>query len=363
MRDGIERAENPAAIRIEGLSKRFDTAAVLDDLTLEVKAGELLALLGPSGSGKTTLLRLVAGLEHPDAGRVIFGDRDATALPVQQRAVGFVFQHYALFRHMTVADNIAYGLRARRRADRPARADIDRRVVELLDLIKLSGFGSRYPSQLSGGQRQRVALARALAIEPRVLLLDEPFGALDAQVRKDLRHWLREVHDRTGQTTIFVTHDQEEALELADRVAILNEGRLEQAGTPEEVQDKPVSPVVVRFLGDASVLDGRALEGAVSVADRAAPVVLPSGLAGPVTVHARPWHLRIVEPGAGHVHAVVRSSWRAQGRHRVEVVTDHGVPLTIEADISARPDPGQRVGVEILGGFAFANPPAKDISR
>lgn len=358
MRENTERTNTLTAIRIERLSKRFETAAVIHDLTLDVKAGELLALLGPSGSGKTTLLRLVAGLEHPDGGRVIFGDRDATALPVQRRAVGFVFQHYALFRHMTVADNIAYGLRARRRAERPAKTDIDRRVAELLDLIRLSGFGSRYPSQLSGGQRQRVALARALAIEPRVLLLDEPFGALDAQVRKDLRHWLREVHDRTGQTTIFVTHDQEEALELADRVAILNEGRLEQAGTPDEVQDGPLSPVVVRFLGDASTLDGVACDGTVFIADRATPVVPPQGVSGPVTLHARPWHLAITEAGAGHIDAIVRSSYRSQGRQRVEAVAENGVLLMIDGADGARPDPGLRIGIEVRGGFVFAKPPA-----
>ena len=194
------------------------------------RAGELLALLGPSGSGKTTLLRIIAGLETPDSGRIVFGGADATRMPVQERRVGFVFQHYALFRHMTVFDNIAYGLTCAPRARRPARAEITQARRRLLDLIQLADFGDRYPAQLSGGQRQRVALARALAIEPRVLLLDEPFGALDAQVRKDLRRWLRDIHERTGQTTIFVTHDQDEAMELADRVAILNAGRIEQIG-------------------------------------------------------------------------------------------------------------------------------------
>lgn len=330
---------------------------MLHDFSLDVRAGELLALLGPSGSGKTTLLRLVAGLEHPDAGRVIFGEQDATALPVQQRAVGFVFQHYALFRHLTVADNIAYGLRARKRADRPSKTEITRRVNELLDLIKLSTFGARYPTQLSGGQRQRVALARALAIEPHVLLLDEPFGALDAQVRKDLRQWLREVHNRTGQTTIFVTHDQEEALELADRVAILDGGRLEQAGTPDEVQDRPVSPVVVRFLGDASPLGGTARDGRVFVSDRVTPVVAPQGVAGAVTLYVRPWHLAIVEAGAGHIDATVRSSFRTQGRQRVEAVTDSGASLHIDTADGVRPQPGVRIGIAISGGFAFATPP------
>ena len=345
---------NSTAIRIENLSKRFDTAAVLHDLTLDVHAGELLALLGPSGSGKTTLLRLVAGLEQPDAGRVLFGDRDTTGLPVQQRAVGFVFQHYALFRHLTVADNIAYGLRARRRAERPAKAEIARRVEGLLDLIRLSGFGDRYPSQLSGGQRQRVALARALAIEPRVLLLDEPFGALDAQVRKDLRHWLREVHTRTGQTTIFVTHDQEEALELADRVAILDKGRLEQVGTPDEVQDRPVSPTVVQFLGDAGTIEGVVRDGLVHVGGRSTGVRTPQDVTGAIRLHVRPWHLALVTPGTGHVDAIVRSSYRAQGRQRIEVVRDDGTLLSVESSDGARLEQGRRVGVIISGGFCFS---------
>jgi len=250
---------------------------VLHDLSLDVRAGELIGLLGPSGSGKTTLLRIIAGLDAPDRGRILFGDDDATGLAVQERAVGFVFQHYALFKHMSVADNIAYGLNARRRADRPAKAEIKRRVGDLLDLIRLSGFGDRYPSQLSGGQRQRVALARALAVEPRVLLLDEPFGALDAQVRKDLRRWLREIHDRTGQTTIFVTHDQDEALELSDRVAVLDRGRLEQVGTPDEVQENPASATVMKFLGDSVEVEAIAEGGRVLVRGRETPVAAPAG--------------------------------------------------------------------------------------
>ncbi|RBD22074.1 sulfate ABC transporter ATP-binding protein, partial [Xanthomonas oryzae pv. oryzae] len=219
-------------IRIHHLRKQFETFTALDDITLDVRQGELLALLGPSGSGKTTLLRIMAGLEHADGGQVLFGDEDATRMSVQSRRVGFVFQHYALFKHMDVFENIAFGLRVRRGNERWAEARIRARVEELLALVQLQGLEQRYPTQLSGGQRQRVALARALAIEPCVLLLDEPFGALDAQVRRDLRRWLRELHERTGLTTVFVTHDQEEALELADRVAILNRGRIEQLDTP-----------------------------------------------------------------------------------------------------------------------------------
>lgn len=235
-------------IRIESVDKRFGTFEALRDVTLDVHPGELLALLGPSGSGKTTLLRLVAGLESADHGRVLFGEVDATTLSLAERRIGFVFQNYALFRHMSVFENIAYGLRARPRASRPANAEIRRRVESLLSLVQLEGLEGRYPNQLSGGQRQRVALARALAIEPRLLLLDEPFGALDARVRKDLRRWLRDLHNRTGHTTLFVTHDQDEAFGLADRVAILDRGLLQQVGTPDEVRRHPASAVVRDFL-------------------------------------------------------------------------------------------------------------------
>jgi sulfate transport system ATP-binding protein len=220
----------------------------LRGVSLDVAAGELVALLGPSGSGKTTLLRTIAGLEETEGGEIRFGDIDATSLSLRERRIGFVFPHFALFRHMTVLDNVSYGLRARPRATRPARDVIRATSLRLLDLVQLSGFDQRFPAQLSGGQRQRVALARALAIEPRVLLLDEPFGALDAKVRKDLRRWLRELHDKTGHTTLFVTHDQEEAFELADRVAILNQGRIEQVGEPSEILRRPASAFVESFV-------------------------------------------------------------------------------------------------------------------
>ena len=221
---------------------------MLTAIDLTIAPGELVALLGPSGCGKTTLLRIIAGLETADAGVLRFGADDATRLTVQERRVGFVFQSYALFRHMTVAANIAYGLTVRPRRRRPTRVEIKRRVDELLDMMQLPGLGARYPAQLSGGQRQRVALARAMAIEPRVLLLDEPFGALDAKVRKELRHWLRAIHESTGLTTVFVTHDQAEAMELADRVAVLNAGRIEQVGTPREISERPATPFVREFL-------------------------------------------------------------------------------------------------------------------
>ena len=242
-------------VRVTNVRKEFDRFPALRDVTLDIRSGELIALLGPSGSGKTTLLRLIAGLERPTSGAIYFGDEDASLKTVQERNVGFVFQHYALFRHMTVAENIGFGLKVRREGRPPSR-EIARRASELLDLVQLSGLEKRYPAQLSGGQRQRVALARALAIEPRVLLLDEPFGALDAQVRRELRRWLREIHDKTGHTTVFVTHDQEEALELADRVVVMSQGRIEQVGTADEVYDTPNSPFVFSFIGEFELLAG-----------------------------------------------------------------------------------------------------------
>ncbi|MEC7763025.1 MAG: ATP-binding cassette domain-containing protein [Pseudomonadota bacterium] len=234
-------------IEIEELAKVFGTTRALHPVSLSIPSGALVALLGPSGSGKTTLLRILGGLEFPTSGRVLFGGQDATGLSVQERRAGFVFQSYALFKHMTVSENIAYGLRARKRRERPAEAEVGRRVAKLLDLIQLPDIGTRYPNQLSGGQRQRVALARALAIEPRMLLLDEPFGALDAKVRKELRQGLREIHDRTGLTTVFVTHDQEEAMELADLVVVMSMGRLEQVGKPDDIRAKPASDFVRVF--------------------------------------------------------------------------------------------------------------------
>lgn len=235
-------------IEIEDISKSFGTTTALHPVSLSIPSGTLVALLGPSGSGKTTLLRILGGLEFPTAGRVLFDGSDATNLSVQERRAGFVFQSYALFRHMTVFDNIAYGLRARPRKSRPQAAEIARRVTKLLDLIKLPYIGPRYPNQLSGGQRQRVALARALAIEPRMLLLDEPFGALDAKVRRELRQGLRDIHDTTGLTSVFVTHDQEEAMELADLVVVMSMGRIEQVGKPEDIRARPKTQFVREFI-------------------------------------------------------------------------------------------------------------------
>jgi sulfate/thiosulfate transport system ATP-binding protein len=245
------------SIEVRNLVKHFGPLAVCDHLNLDIPSGELVALLGPSGSGKTTLLRMIAGLEQPDAGTVLFHGEDATFADVRDRKVGFVFQHYALFGHMTIFENIAFGLRVRPRATRPAEAAIHKKVTELLKLVQLDPLAGRYPHQLSGGQRQRVALARALAVEPKVLLLDEPFGALDAKVRKELRRWLRRLHDEMHVTSVFVTHDQEEAMEVADRIVVMNEGRIEQVGAPDEVYDHPATPFVLKFLGDVNLFHGR----------------------------------------------------------------------------------------------------------
>ncbi len=245
------------SIAIRQLNKRFGATVACNNLSLDIPSGELVALLGPSGCGKTTLLRIIAGLEVPDSGSVLFHGEDATSTHVRERNVGFVFQHYALFGHMTIFENVAFGLRVRPKATRPSDAEIKRKVMELLGLVQLDWLADRYPHQLSGGQRQRIALARALAVEPKVLLLDEPFGALDAKVRKELRRWLRRLHDEVHVTSVFVTHDQDEAMEVADRVVVMNQGRIEQQGSPDEVYDAPASPFVLQFLGDVNLFHGR----------------------------------------------------------------------------------------------------------
>jgi sulfate transport system ATP-binding protein len=251
------------SIEVRNITKCFGSFTALDNVSLKIESGELVALLGPSGSGKTTLLRVIAGLEFPDPGQaqVWFDDVDVTRLRASERKAGFAFQHYALFRHMTVFENIAFGLRVRPKETRPSNEKISARVKELLKLIQLEPLGNRFPSQLSGGQRQRVSLARALAVEPKVLLLDEPFGALDAKVRKDLRRWLRQLHNEIHITTLFVTHDQEEALEVADRVAIMRDGRIEQIGTPDEIYDHPASPFIYDFLGNVNLFHARMQDG------------------------------------------------------------------------------------------------------
>jgi sulfate transport system ATP-binding protein len=306
-------------VSVRNVRKEFDEFPALHDVSLDIRSGELIALLGPSGSGKTTLLRLIAGLDFPTTGAIMFGHEDASHKSVQERNVGFVFQHYALFRHMSVADNIGFGLQVRPGASRPPQAEIRRRASELLDLVQLSGLENRFPSQLSGGQRQRVALARALAIEPRVLLLDEPFGALDAQVRRELRRWLREIHDRTGHTTVFVTHDQEEALELADRVVVMSQGRIEQVGSADDVYDSPNSPFVYGFIGDSSMLPVRVENGQLWLQDRSIGIEATNLPEGPATLYFRPHDIELRESCGGCIAGTVAASRRVAGMRRVEL--------------------------------------------
>ncbi|ODT20081.1 MAG: sulfate ABC transporter ATP-binding protein [Mesorhizobium sp. SCN 65-12] len=306
-------------VRVANVRKEFDRFPALRDVSLDIRSGELIALLGPSGSGKTTLLRLIAGLERPTRGKIFFGDEDASQKSIQQRNVGFVFQHYALFRHMTVADNIGFGLKVRHGAARPPAQEIRRRASELLDLVQLSGLEKRYPAQLSGGQRQRVALARAMAIEPKVLLLDEPFGALDAQVRRELRRWLREIHDATGHTTVFVTHDQEEALELADRVVVMSQGRIEQVGTADEIYDTPNSPFVYGFIGESSTLPVKVEGGEVWIADRPIGLPAPDAADGPAKLFFRPHDIDLLDGCSGCIAGTVAASRRVAATRRVEL--------------------------------------------
>jgi sulfate transport system ATP-binding protein len=334
------------SIETRNLFKMYGSHPALRDVNLTVNSGELLALLGPSGSGKTTLLRVIAGLEAPDSGTVHFDGGDATARSATDRRVGFVFQHYALFRHMSVFENVAFGLRVRPRAQRPPEAEIRRRVNELLTLVQLDYLGDRLPSQLSGGQRQRVALARALAVEPRVLLLDEPFGALDAKVRVELRRWLRRLHEKTGQTTLFVTHDQEEALELADRVVVMRNGRIEQAGTPEEIYRAPASAYVFDFIGRANTLRGAVEFGSFALPGQA--LEWPAEGHGEATLYVRPHDLRLVAPQDG-LPARVLAVHRRSDRVTVELAVE-GQERPLEADLpdradTALPAPGDAVGL------------------
>ena len=254
-------------IEVQHIRKQFGQFTALDDVSLQFPDGELTALLGPSGCGKTTLLRIIAGLEYPDSGSVLLDGQDSSHRHVRERQVGFVFQHYALFKHMTVFENVAFGLRVKPRKERPSEQQIREKVKKLLELVQLDWIADRYPPQLSGGQRQRIALARALAVEPRVLLLDEPFGALDAKVRKELRRWLRRLHDDLHVTSIFVTHDQEEALEVADQVVLMNKGRVEQLGSPDQVYNNPASPFVYGFLGNVNLFHGRVNDGVLASGD------------------------------------------------------------------------------------------------
>ena len=319
------------SIEARNITKRFDDFAALKDVTLQIPAGELVALLGPSGSGKTTLLRVIAGLEFPDAGAVFFDGVETTERSVQDRGVGFVFQHYSLFRHMTVFENIAFGLRVKPRRERPANERIRARVNELLKLVQLDWLAARYPSQLSGGQRQRVALARALAVEPKVLLLDEPFGALDAKVRQELRRWLRRLHDEIQVTSLFVTHDQEEALEVADRVVVMNEGRIEQEGSPDQVYHQPANAFVYRFLGNLNLFRARVRDGKTYIGEPANGFVGQSDGHRPL-VYVRP-HLLNIErrpTSENHIPAWVKHINSAGSLVKVELATEQGEHIQVE---------------------------------
>jgi len=310
------------SIKAQNIVKKFGHFHALDNVNLEIPSGELVALLGPSGSGKTTLLRIIAGLEFADSGNVLFDDQDITDRTARDRRVGFVFQHYALFRHMTVFENIAFGLKVRPRKFRPSKEQINAKVHELLKLIQLKNLANRYPSQLSGGQRQRVALARALAVEPSVLLLDEPFGSLDAKVRLELRRWLRQLHDEVHITSVFVTHDQDEALEVSDRVAVMNEGRIEQVGSPDDVYHQPSTPFVYNFLGNVNLFHGRIDEEQNTVPDASAGEL----------IYARPHLLEIHRQpnGAAHFRATIKHINSAGPLVKIEAVAEWGESVHVE---------------------------------
>ncbi|MDY7115718.1 TOBE-like domain-containing protein [Halomonas sp. SSL-5] len=313
------------SIRLTDIAKHYGRAGrALEPVSLEIAEGELVGLLGPSGSGKTTLLRIIAGLEAPDrapAGRILFGDRDVTDVHVRDRRIGFVFQHYALFRHMTVFDNVAFGLTVLPRRERPSSGEIRARVHRLLEMVQLEHFASRYPAQLSGGQQQRVSLARALALRPDVLLLDEPFGALDAKVRQELRRWLRQLHDELGFTSLFVTHDQEEALEVSDRVAVMSQGRIEQIDTPDALYRSPANRFVFEFLGDVNHLEGEVRNGVLTCGEASLALELPDG---PEELLLRPHEVRLVESPTAEARlpVTVTSISPVGAEVRVEIAAD-----------------------------------------
>jgi len=343
------------SIEVRNLNKKFGNFVALNNVSLDFPTGELVALLGPSGCGKTTLLRIIAGLETPDSGSVLFHGEDTTNVHVRERNVGFVFQHYALFRHMTVFDNVAFGLDVRPKETRPPKAEIARRVHELLQLVQLDWLADRYPHQLSGGQRQRIALARALAVEPKVLLLDEPFGALDAKVRKDLRRWLRKLHDEIHVTSIFVTHDQDEAMEVADRIVVLNKGNIEQIGSPDDIYNNPATPFVFDFIGQVNLFRSRVSNGWAHIGDYRLAAPEHSGVQNAdALAYVRPHdiELRLQPDGDDFIEAVVENIARAGSVLRVELrnhisadvihvelprAEEHHLQLTVGKHVFARP--------------------------
>ena len=344
------------SIRVEKIVKRFGNYPALHGVSLEARPGEFLALLGPSGSGKTTLLRIMAGLEYPDHGRVWFEGEDVTGVSVRQRHVGFVFQQYALFQHMTVLDNVAFGLRVKRWRDRPRRRVIRERARELIDLVQLGDLEKRYPSQLSGGQRQRVALARALAVEPKLLLLDEPFGALDAKVRKELRRWLRDLHDRMGVTSVFVTHDQEEALELADRVVVMDHGIIEQVAPPQEIYDHPASAFVHDFVGESNHLAVQIQGEAVTFQGRRLDVP-PPPFEGAGELFFRPHHVELTHAAEGTLPVRVERVRRLGSEVRIEAALD-GLeePLEIVVHGNGAPQLGEQVSLKLTQASLYPAP-------
>lgn len=343
--DGVG-LDNPVHVSVENVVRTFGTTPALHGVSLDIRPGELVALLGPSGSGKTTLLRILAGLDFPTSGRVLFDGEDALKLTVQERNIGLVFQSYALFKHMNVQDNIGFGLRVRPARRRPSRQAIKDRALQLLDFVQLTGLEKRYPAQLSGGQRQRVAFARALAIEPGVLLLDEPFGALDAKVRRDLRRWLREIHDKTGHTTVFVTHDQEEALELADRVVVMSQGRIEQVGTPDEVYDKPNSPFVFSFIGESNTLPVKVDKGQVWYEGHRLDLDAKDAPSGEAQLYFRPHDVDVANELPGGIPGIVSGLRRHGASRRVEIEVGTQADR-IEVDVPANLEPkvGDRLAI------------------
>jgi len=353
------------SVEVRNLTKKFGNFTALDRVSLRVESGELVALLGPSGSGKTTLLRIIAGLEFPDNedASVVYYGEDVTRVTASGRKAGFAFQHYALFRHMSVFENIAFGLRVRPKADRPSEREIRERVEKLLKLIQLEPLAKRFPAQLSGGQRQRVALARALAVEPKVLLLDEPFGALDAKVRKELRRWLRQLHDEIHITTLFVTHDQEEALEVADRVAILRDGKIEQIGTPEEIYDRPASPFVYDFLGNVNLFSGRVKDGAVVIGETEFELPVKTGeVNADAVAFVRPHDIRITREASGaktFPARVVRSNAAGPVANLELARLDGGATFTVQLSKEEfqvlLPKAGEQVFVELKNVRVFSD--------